>query len=115
MGSGGTTPIGTPIDSTGGASAVPVRPCYNMCESPVVFDLSSGFYTSPPLGTGQSCFETLAQLSGGIQTNFAVDRRLFINGAIANPSQWSLPVPLHGGFCILIKPGDTELATFSAW
>jgi hypothetical protein len=116
----GATTGGSGLSSTGGAtgiqtSSIQARPCDGFCPNPVVFDLSSGNYASPALGTGQSCWETLAALAGGVQSNFAVERWLYVNGIAATPSQWSLPAPLHGGYCILVRPGPTANAVFSVW
>jgi hypothetical protein len=97
-------------------SAPSGSPCTDLCSAPVVFDGPS--YSASNLGTGATCHETTAELSGGNCGNFAPGRTLRVNGqtVTCNWSNWpSLPSKRNGGYCFQASAGNYAWAGFTTW
>jgi hypothetical protein len=97
-------------------SAPSGSPCTDLCSAPVVFDGPS--YSASNLGTGATCHETTAELSGGNCGNFAPGRTLRVNGqtVTCNWSNWpSLPPKRNGGYCFQASAGNYPWAGFTTW
>lgn len=110
------TPTGGGPQESARSGATSGNPCDNVCTNPTKFTSSS--YTSPNLGTGASCFETKAALSGGVCGNFVSPRRLYVNGAevTCNWNPWAvIPPPKNGGYCIQATAGNQAWASFTTW
>jgi hypothetical protein len=91
-------------------------PCASFCSNPVKF--TSNNYQSGNLGTGATCHETTANLSGGVCGNFASGRTLSVNGQArtCNSGNWSsLPPKVNGGYCITTTAGNHPWAYFATW
>ncbi len=72
-------------------------------------------YQGVSIGTGATCYQTMANLSSGECGNFVAPRSLSINGQVMScSSNWSsLPPPVNGGFCIYTTAGDQPSAYFT--
>lgn len=92
-------------------------PCANLCSNPeeLVFDGES--FKSGPLGTGEICFETQAELNYGTCNNFVGKRTLLVNGEAqpCDSSNWSAPEERNGGYCVQTQKGGKPWAWFSVW
>jgi beta-glucanase (GH16 family) len=94
-------------------------PCSGLCNNPVIFN--SNNFSSGNLGTGAACYETTANLYGGVCGNFAGDRALTVNGVAmscaADWTNWPTPLPAkrNGGYCVQTTAGDYAWAYFGTW
>lgn len=122
--SGGSSQSGSG-NSTGGASTAfqatggngPDSPCDGTCSNPTRFVLTAGNFTSPPLGTAASCWETFQQVTRGLATGFSSDRTVIQNAQpVPTPATgWAFSGPVAGGYCIYIGPGDYSYANFQVY
>ena len=95
----------------GGSSA----PCSGLCQNPVAFTNPS--YQSGNLGTGATCHQTSALLSGANCGNFGSGRTFRINDMQVSCSgaPVSLPVKRKGGYCFQASAGDPGWSYFTTW
>jgi Cys-rich repeat protein len=112
-GTGGTTTGGTG-GTTGGTGGTGPRPCEGLCTDPVVFVGPS--YTSPQLGAGEGCYETLGSLSGFDCYDFTGARTFAVNGqTVPCGASASVPASTNGGYCFVYTAGQHDYATFATW
>ena len=91
-------------------------PCSGLCNNPVIF--SSNNYNSGNIGTGAGCYQTSAELHGGVCGNLASGRKLTVNGVqMSCTSNWPTPLPekRNGGYCVQTTAGNYAWAYFSTW
>ncbi|HKO53351.1 MAG TPA: family 16 glycosylhydrolase [Polyangiaceae bacterium] len=91
-------------------------PCAGLCTSPVVF--ASNNYNSGNLGTGATCHQTTATLTGGVCGNLSSGRKLTVNGVqMSCTANWPSPLPAkrNGGYCVQTTAGNYAWAFFSTW
>jgi hypothetical protein len=102
---------GTPNACGGGSGGTP---CASLCASPVTFANQS--YQSGNLGTGATCHETTANLTGLVCGNFSSNRTFSVNGTAINcAGSVTLPAKRNGGYCFQASSGDYAWAYFSTW
>jgi hypothetical protein len=103
-------------DWLAGLIAQPIpSPCDGICSSPTLF--TSEYFSSENLGTSARCFETTAPLISGNCGGFVAPRSLSINGttALCNGTNWTLPAPHNGGYCLSAPAGQNSWAWFSTF
>ena len=91
-------------------------PCSGLCTNPVIF--TSNNYNSGNLGTGAVCYQTSANLNGGVCGNLASGRKLTVNGVqMSCTANWPSPLPAkrNGGYCVQTTAGNYAYAYFSTW
>ena len=91
-------------------------PCSGLCTNPVIF--ASNNYNSGNLGTGAGCYQTTANLNGGVCGNLASGRKLTVNGVqMSCTSNWTNPLPAkrNGGYCVQTTAGNYAWAYFATW
>lgn len=91
-------------------------PCAGLCDKPVIFSNSN--YNSGNVGTGAACYQTTADLHGGVCGNFASGRKLTVNGTqvSCNGGNWpTLPAKRNGGYCVQTTSGNYAWAYFATW
>jgi hypothetical protein len=110
----GATSSASTGGSTSSGSSGGTNPCAAFCPSPTVFTTSN--YQAGALGTGASCRETTASLSGVNISNIS-GRTLSINGtAFASDGTISaLPPKVNGGYCIQATAGGLSFASYATW
>ena len=111
VGAVGSAPTG---GSTSSGSSSGTNPCAAFCSSPTVFTTST--YQAGALGTGASCRETTASLSGVNFSNIA-GRTLSINGVgyTSDGNISALPPKVNGGYCIQATAGGLSYASYATW
>jgi len=92
-------------------------PCTGLCDKPTIFNSSN--YNSGNLGTGAGCYQTTADLRGGVCGNLASGRKLTVNGTqmSCNNGNWASPLPAkrNGGYCVQTTAGNYAWAYFATW
>lgn len=101
---------------TNGTCSSSAEPCAGLCNQPVIFGNSN--YNSGNIGTGAGCYQTTANLHGGVCGNFASGRKLTVNGVqLSCAGNWPSPLPAkrNGGYCVQTTPGNYAWAYFATW
>jgi len=92
-------------------------PCAGLCNAPVIISKSN--YNSGNIGTGAGCYQTTANLTGGVCGNFASGRKLTVNGTQMSCSGGNWPAPLppkrNGGYCVQTTAGNYAWGYFATW
>jgi hypothetical protein len=71
-------------------------------------------YQSGNLGTGATCHQTTANLTGGNCSNIG-SRTLKVNNTTMSCSNWALPAKRNGGYCIQVTAGTPNYTSFATW
>ncbi len=105
----------TTSTTTKSPDPAPASPCAGLCEHPVAF--TSASYSGANLGTGASCYETRAAVSGLACGNVVAPRAFGINGVAeaCGGASITMPKPRNGGYCVVVGAGDAPWAWFSTW
>jgi hypothetical protein len=107
----GGEPSASDAGTTGGSG--PSAPCDGICDNPTRFVLTAGNFTSPPLGTGESCWETFNSITRGIASNF-VARSLLVNGSPVSGA-FEVGPARAAGWCVYVGSGDYSYANFQVF
>ena len=112
-GAGGDMTTGT--DGTGAGGGDGSGPCAGLCTNPVMFIGPS--YASPNLGTGETCHQTVATLTGGSCSNFVSPRTFNVNDVTVacNGVNFNPGLKRNGGYCLQASTGQQAYASFTTY
>jgi hypothetical protein len=99
-----------------GLIAAPVpTPCTGLCAAPT--PVTSQYFSSGPLGTGDRCFESFASIVSGNCGGFAPGRTFAINSTnmTSDGTNWTLPQKRNNGYCFRASAGLNSWAWFGTW